>query len=177
MSVLSIRQLGDPLLRTAADPVPLNPEGTPEPRVLKLIEDMHQTTVDAQGIGLAAPQVGVGLRIFTWNVNDQQGCVINPSLDQSGEAAYVPLSEDDEVLKEGCLSIQGGIYGPVLRSPRVVLTGIAPNGSAVHIPAEGLLAACFQHEMDHLNGRLFLDRLTGEHKKRAYRQLREGVSA
>lgn len=175
MSVLPLRQIGDPVLRTPSSPV----RDPAEARIHKLIDDMYATMDDAQGIGLAAPQVGVGLRIFTWNVEDSRGAVINPELELSGDPAFVPrYGEENEetVLREGCLSVPNGIYGPVDRYPHAVLTGFGQDAQAIRIEATGLLAACFQHELDHLDGTLFLNRLTGEHKKKAYRALREGTT-
>ena len=174
MSVLTLRQIGDPVLRTPSSPV----KAPGEARILKLVDDMYATMDDAQGIGLAAPQVGVSLRIFTWNVEDSRGAVINPELELSGEPKFVPRDgpdEEDTVLREGCLSVPNGIFGPVDRYPYAVLTGVGEDGHAIRIEATELLAACFQHEVDHLDGKLFLNRLTGEHKKNAYRALREGT--
>lgn len=178
MSVLTLRQIGDPVLRTPSSAVQLK-DGLPEPRIVTLIEDMYTTMDEAGGIGLAAPQIGVGLRIFTWDVEGSRGAVINPRLELSGKPVFVPRQDgqgEDAVVREGCLSVQGGIYGPVARAPQTLLTGIDPEGQPVAVEAQGLLAACFQHETDHLDGKLFLDRLTGEHRKQAYRALREGVS-
>lgn len=172
MSVLTLRQIGDPVLRTPSAPV----RDPSESRIRSLIADMYLTMDDAQGIGLAAPQVGVSLRIFTWDVQDNRGAVINPQLELSGEPEFVPREphdEEDPVIREGCLSVRGKIYGPVARHPHAVLSGLGEDGEEVRVEATGLLAACFQHEVDHLDGKLFLDRLTGDHKKTAYRALRE----
>ena len=172
MSVLTLRQIGDPVLRTPSAPV----RDPSESRIRSLIADMYLTMDDAQGIGLAAPQVGVSLRIFTWDVQDNRGAVINPQLELSGEPEFVPRephNEQDPVIREGCLSVRGKIYGPVARHPHAVLSGLGEDGEEVQVEATGLLAACFQHEVDHLDGKLFLDRLTGDHKKTAYRALRE----
>ena len=172
MSVLTLRQIGDPVLRTPSAPV----RDPRESRIRSLIADMYLTMDDAQGIGLAAPQVGVSLRIFTWDVQDNRGAVINPQLELSGEPEFVPREphdEEDPVIREGCLSVRGKIYGPVARHPHAVLSGLGEDGEEVRVEATGLLAACFQHEVDHLDGKLFLDRLTGDHKKTAYRALRE----
>ena len=175
MSVLTLRQIGDPVLRTPASPVRDPDDG----RIHHLIADMYLTMDDAQGIGLAAPQVGTGLRIFTWDVDGHRGAVINPELELSGEPVFVPRERDDDeepVMREGCLSVRGRIHGPVARHPHALLTGIGQNGQPLHVEATGLLAACFQHEVDHLDGKLFLDRLTGEHKKHAYRALRNAAA-
>lgn len=179
MSVLEIRHIGDPVLRSPALPVRLT-DGTPERRIRHLLRDMDQMMEQVNGIGLAAPQVGVSLRLFTWNVEGHRGAVINPELELSGEPAFIARETtdgDDAALREGCLSIPGGIYAPVERFPHAVLSGTGPAGQDLRIEAAGLLAACFQHELDHLDGRLFLDRLTGEHKKQAYRSLRKAVMA
>lgn len=179
MPVLDIRQIGDPVLRSPADPVPLN-DGAPDARITQLIEEMYQAMDRVRGIGLAAPQVGVSLRIFTWDVESSRGAVINPQLELTGDPGFVPREGgegEEAVLREGCLSVPGGIFAPVSRHPQAVLTGVGPQGELLRIEATGLLAACFQHEADHLEGRLFLDRLTGDHKKQAYRALRKGVAA
>lgn len=172
MSVLTLRQIGDPVLRTPSSAV----KDSGDRRILSLIADMYHTMDEARGIGLAAPQVGVGLRIFTWDVDGNRGAVVNPQLQLSGEPSFVPRehqNDEDPVVREGCLSIRGNIHAPVARHPHALLTGTGEDGQAVHISATGLLAACFQHELDHLNGRLFIDRLSGQDKKQAYRALRE----
>lgn len=123
MSVLTLRQIGDPVLRTPSAPV----RDPSESRIRSLIADMYLTMDDAQGIGLAAPQVGVSLRIFTWDVQDNRGAVINPQLELSGEPEFVPREphdEQDPVIREGCLSVRGKIYGPVARHPHAVLSGL-----------------------------------------------------
>ncbi|WP_150460067.1 peptide deformylase [Nesterenkonia ebinurensis] len=174
MPVLDIRQIGDPVLRSPASEVP-----EIDGRIRKLVQDMYLTNEKAGGIGIAAPQVGVGLRIFTWDVEGSRGAVINPRVELSGDPGFVPRPRDQEpdaVLREGCLSVPGHIYGPVARCPQAVLTGLREDGSPLRVEATGLLAACFQHELDHLDGKLFLDRLTGEHKKQAFRALRSGAA-
>ncbi|WP_044492954.1 peptide deformylase [Nesterenkonia massiliensis] len=179
MPVLPIRMIGDPVLRTPSTVVPLD-TATPERRIQQLIQDMEATNKDAGGIGIAAPQVGVNLRIFTWDVEGHRGAVINPELQLMGEPVFVPRqtpTEEDAILREGCLSVRGGIYGPVKRHPHVILTGYDRAGEPLRIEADGLLAACFQHELDHLDGKLFLDRLEGDHRKTAMRALREGNPA
>lgn len=172
MAVLPLRKLGDPVLRTPAAPV-----GALDARISELVTAMYETMDAAGGIGLAAPQIGVGLRIFTYDAMGSRGAVINPEIVSEGPAGPTPRdadhpAEEENLLREGCLSVDG-VYSPVDRAQRVVLTGTAPDGSALRIAAEGLLAACFQHETDHLDGRLFIDRLTGEDRRRAMRTLRE----
>ncbi|GAA1454317.1 peptide deformylase [Nesterenkonia lacusekhoensis] len=173
MSVLNIRMIGDPVLRT-----PTSPVQSIDQRILSLVQDMYATMDDARGIGLAANQVGVGLRIFTYDVAGVRGAVINPELELSGEPVLTPReeargpAEGENLVQEGCLSVRD-IYGPVARPQQARLTGSAPDGSPLEVEATGLLAACFQHEMDHLDGKLFLDRLRGEEKRRALQTLRE----
>lgn len=172
MAVLPLRTLGDPVLRTPAQEVPAL-----DARIVQLVEDMYQTMDAAGGIGLAAPQIGVGLRIFTFDAAGSRGAVINPELSLTGPVGPTPRepsrpAEGENLLREGCLSVDG-VYSPVDRSQTVVLTGTTPEGAAVHVEAAGLLAACFQHEVDHLDGRLFIDRLTGEDRRHAMRALRE----
>lgn len=173
MAVLSIRMIGDPVLRT-----PTTQVETIDERILRLIDDMYETMDDARGIGLAANQVGVSHRIFTYDAAGSRGAVINPQLETFGEAEFTPrqktdgAAEAENLLQEGCLSVKE-IYGPVARPQEVRLTGIAPDGGTLEVSASGLLAACFQHEVDHLDGTLFLDRLRGEEKKSALRALRE----
>lgn len=172
MTVLSIRMIGDPVLRTPAARVE-----TVDRSVEELIADMFETMDAVAGIGLAAPQIGVSRRIFTFDVAGERGAVINPELTLLGERRFTARepdqgpAEEDNLLREGCLSV-AEIYAPVARSQEVLLTGTGADGSVVRIESTGLLAACFQHEVDHLDGRLFVDRLTGEDKVAAVRALR-----
>ncbi|MCC3279522.1 peptide deformylase [Arthrobacter sp. zg-Y40] len=159
MAILTIRTLGDPVLRTRAEDVTdFGPE------LAKLVADMEETMEDVDGAGLAAPQVGVSLRVFTYRVDGQSGHVVNPVLE---------LSEDrQEEQLEGCLSIPGlGYRAPRFRWARV--TGVDLHGNPISIEGEGLLARCFQHETDHLNGSLYIDRLEGEDRKEALRAIRQ----
>ncbi|MGJ9372172.1 peptide deformylase [Nesterenkonia sp. CF4.4] len=178
MTVLSIRMIGDPVLRTPATTVATAGAGAAVDRsTAELIADMFETMDAVAGIGLAAPQIGVSRRIFTFDVAGERGAVINPELSLLGERSFTAREPDEgpaegeNLLREGCLSV-ADIYAPVTRSQRVLLTGTDPEGSAVRHEATGLLAACFQHEVDHLDGRLFVDRLTGADKVAAVRALR-----
>ena len=177
MAAHPLRMLGDPVLRTPARQV-----DDIDDRISRLIEDMFATMDAAGGIGLAAPQIGVGLRMFTYDAAGARGAIINPELRLIGEPAPTPRdmedgpAEGDNLLREGCLSVTG-IYSPVSRPQRALLTGTSPEGTAVHMEASGLLAACFQHEVDHLEGRLFLDRLTGDDRRRAMQALRATAKA
>ncbi|MCC9145174.1 MULTISPECIES: peptide deformylase [unclassified Arthrobacter] len=159
MAILNIRTLGDPVLRTRAEDVTdFGPE------LAKLVADMEETMEDVEGAGLAAPQVGVSLRVFTYRVDGQSGHVVNPVLELSDDR------QPDQL--EGCLSIPGlGYPAPRYRWARV--TGVDLHGNPISIEGEGMLARCFQHETDHLNGSLYIDRLEGEDRKDALRAIRQ----
>ncbi|GAA1495848.1 peptide deformylase [Paeniglutamicibacter kerguelensis] len=158
MTVLGIRIVGDPILRTRADEVT---EFGPVLR--KLVADMDETMENVEGAGLAAPQVGVSLRVFTYQIAGQRGHIINPVLE---------LSDDDQDdISEGCLSIPGLGY-PVTRRRWTRATGVDVDNNPVVIEGEGFLARCLQHETDHLDGILYIDRLIGDLKKEAFRKLR-----
>ncbi len=144
VSVKPIRLFGDPVLRTPAEPV-----RDFDAELRKLVKDLTDTMLEAPGVGLAAPQIGVGLRVFTYYVDDVLGHLINPSLDLSDEA------ETDD---EGCLSFPGLAY-PTSRSLGAVATGFDMYGEPVTLEGTGQLARCVQHETDHLDGVLFIDRL------------------
>jgi peptide deformylase len=158
MAVLGIRIVGDPVLRTRAEEVTdFGPE------LQKLVRDMDETMENVEGAGLAAPQVGVGLRVFTFQIEGRRGHIVNPVLE---------LSEDfQEDRVEGCLSIPGLGY-PVPRRRWTRATGVDVDGNRVVVEGEGFLARCLQHETDHLDGILYIDRLQGENKKDALRQIR-----
>jgi peptide deformylase len=162
MSVLRpIRLFGDPVLKTAAEPV-----RDFDLELRNLVRDLNETMLDAPGVGLAAPQIGVSLRVFTFHVGDDEGeygHLINPLLALDGE------EEEDE---EGCLSLPG-IQFPTPRAPRVVAKGFNMHGEPVTIEGTELLARCVQHETDHLDGILFIDRLDPEQRKLAMRAIRE----
>lgn len=158
MAILSIRIIGDPVLRTVAEEVT-----TFGPELAKLIDDMHQTMVDVRGAGLAAPQIGVNKRIFTYSVDGEEGCVINPVLVASDDMAPAE--------PEGCLSVPG-LGFTVERHRWVRITGVDVHGEPIDMEATGTLAKCFQHETDHLDGKLYVDRLEGEDRKEALRFIR-----
>jgi len=142
---LKILQEGDPILRKKAETVK-NPEN---PEVKKLVADMIITMKQASGIGLAAPQIGHSLRLFTTNVEDKIYVFINPEV-KDFSAEKIPF-------EEGCLSVQK-IWGPVVRPKKLTIKALSENGKPVKIRAKGLLARVIQHEMDHLNGILFVDK-------------------
>ncbi|GAA4976949.1 peptide deformylase [Uniformispora flossi] len=158
MAVQPIRLFGDPVLRTAADPVTVFDK---ELRVL--VKDLTDTMTDAPGAGLAAPQIGVSLRVFTYNVDGEIGHLINPDLD---------LSDDEQEGPEGCLSLPGLAYD-TKRAFGVVAKGFNMFGDPVTIEGTQLLSRCIQHETDHLDGILFIDRLDREQRKLALKAIRD----
>lgn len=149
MAVRPIRVLGDPVLRRRAEEVP-----AVDDEVRALIADMFDTMRAAEGIGLAAPQVGVSWRVLVADIGaDGPGplALVNPVL--------VEASPERERAWEGCLSLPG-LEAEVERSVRVVVEGLDGEGRPIRLEAEGLLARCLQHEIDHLDGRLILDRVS-----------------
>jgi len=158
LAVKPIRLFGDPVLRTPAEPVK-----DFDKELRNLVKDLTDTMIDAPGAGLAAPQLGVGLRVFTYYVDDRLGHVVNPTLD---------LSEEQVTDDEGCLSIPGLAF-PTPRAVRAVAKGFNMHGEPVTIEGTDLLARCVQHETDHLDGILFLDRLDREARKEAMKYIRE----
>jgi peptide deformylase len=153
-----IRLFGDPVLRTPAEPVV-----DFDKELRQLVADLTETMQDAPGVGLAAPQIGVGLRVFTFWVDDELGHLINPDLDLSSE-----VEEDDE----GCLSLPGLTY-PTVRAHGVVAKGFNQFGDPVVIEGTELKARAIQHETDHLDGILFIDRLDRAQRKAAMKAIRE----
>ncbi|MFF7247447.1 peptide deformylase [Embleya sp. NPDC008237] len=158
MAVQPIRLFGDPVLRSKADPVTVF-----DKELRRLVADLTDTMRDAPGSGLAAPQIGVALRVFTYQVDGEVGHLINPNLD---------LSEDEQDGPEGCLSLPGLRYD-TKRAYGVVAKGFNMHGDPVTIEGTRLLSRCIQHETDHLDGILFIDRLDREQRKAALRALRE----
>ncbi|HIQ63076.1 MAG: peptide deformylase [Christensenellales bacterium] len=149
MALRKILHVGDETLRGKARPVDVLNR-----RMLMLLDDMAETMYAAEGVGLAAPQVGVLRRAITIDVGDETGLIqlINPE---------IIASEGEQEEAEGCLSVPGR-RGYVKRPQRVVVRGINRAGKPVEIRAEGLLAVAFCHEIDHLDGVLFIDKMTRE---------------
>jgi len=157
VAIYPIRQFGDPVLRQRAKEVE-NVDGA----LVRLVEDMYETMYDAPGVGLAAPQVGIERRLFVYDVGDGPSAVINPEIvESSGEWTY----------DEGCLSIPD-LSWTVVRPNQVHLRGTSLEGEEIDIEADELLARCFQHEMDHLDGILLVERLDEEQHKSAMSILR-----
>ncbi len=158
MSVQPIRLFGDPVLRTkAVEVVDFDAE------LRRLVSDLTDTMLEAPGAGLAAPQIGVGLRVFTWSVDGEVGHLVNPVLD---------LSEETQDGPEGCLSIPGMVFD-CRRALSVVARGFNQHGEPVTIEGSEKLARAIQHETDHLDGILFVDRLDPDGRKAAMRAIRE----
>jgi peptide deformylase len=157
VTVQPIRLFGDPVLRTPADPVT-----TFDKELRTLVADLAATMQDAGGLGLAAPQLGVSLRVFTYDIDDELGHLVNPTLG---------LSQDTQEGDEGCLSLPGLAY-PTQRALSVVATGWNMHGDPVVIEGSELLARCVQHETDHLDGVLFIDRLDKEQRALAMAEIR-----
>ena len=129
----------------------------------RLVRDLTETLLDAQGAGLAAPQIGVGLRVFVFDVDDVVGHLVNPVLEFP--------DEEEQVGQEGCLSIPG-VYADAKRRQNVVAKGFDEHGEPVQIVGSGVMARCAQHETDHLDGVLFLDRLDPAARKAAMKEIR-----
>ncbi|MEL5990095.1 peptide deformylase [Microbacterium phosphatis] len=163
MAVLPIRIMGDTALHAPAAPVE---EITDEIRTL--VADMYETMDTAPGVGLAAPQVGVSLRIYTYSYEDDEGRpwrgeILNPEL---WMVPLIPGEPDEDEESEGCLSFPGERFA-LRRSERVLVTGIDLEGAPVRIEVDGWRARIMQHEFDHLDGILYVDRLTGSDAKLA----------
>ncbi|MBH0023987.1 peptide deformylase [Salinibacterium sp. NSLL150] len=168
MAVLPIIITGDPVLHTPANPVTAF-----DSELTTLVNDMIETMEEAPGVGLAAPQVGVGLRIFVYDWTDDDdvhwhGVAINPELWQSP----TPVLDADEADEEGCLSIPGERY-PLARADRVILRAFDLQQQPFEIEASGWLARIFQHEYDHLDGVLYADRLQAPDAKAAAKAIRK----
>jgi len=159
MAERRIRVFGDPVLKTVSEPIRPG-----DPAAEALIQDLLDTVRLPGRAGVAAPQIGVGLRAFSYNVDGEVGYVINPVLlEVSGEP--VPV-------EEGCLSVPG-FYFPRLRYPYARVRGIDLEGREVELSGTGLMAQALQHETDHLDGRLYIEGLDKDVKREAMRQIRE----
>jgi peptide deformylase len=158
MAQRSIRLFGDPVLRTRCDAV-----GTFDDGLISLVTDQEETVAAPGRAGLAANQIGVSRRVFAYDIGGRVGHIVNPVI----EAIEGEQEED-----EGCLSIPGMWY-PLRRAQYARVSGVDQLGQPAVLEGEGLLARCIQHELDHLDGRLFVDRLPGSARKQAMRELRQ----
>ena len=160
MAYRDIRIIGDPVLRTACDPIT-----SVDATVKALVEDLLETVDEDGRAGLASNQIGVSLRAFSWNIDGEIGYVLNPRL--------VELSEDEyQDGEEGCLSVPG-LWYPTERAWYARAEGTDLDGRKVVVEGEGLMGRCIQHECDHLDGHLYLDRLSRRHRVEAMRELRK----
>ncbi len=153
---MRIRQFGDPTLRRPAEPVTAI-----DAEVRAICATMVEAMLRANGAGLAAPQIGISKRIIVLDVEGQFHVLINPEL--------VLVEGETEELSEGCLSLPG-VSAPVTRGSRATIAGTTLDGERIEITGEGLLARAIQHEMDHLNGHLFIDHLTPARRKSAVQE-------
>ena len=156
----AIRIVGDPVLRQRADEVTDIDE-----RLVRLVDDMFTTMYDAPGVGLAAPQVGVQKRFFVYDLDhgDGQQVLINPVVEES---------EGEWEFTEGCLSIPG-LHFDIVRPRRIHVTGVDLDGREVSFEADDYLARVIQHELDHLDGVLMLERLDDDQRRAARRAVRQ----
>jgi len=175
VTVLPIWIVGDPVLHEPTRPVPVGPDGSLPADVHKLIADMYETMEAANGVGLAANQVGAPLRLFVYDCAEargktvrRKGVVINPVLETSEVPETMPDPENDD---EGCLSVPGESF-PTGRAKWSRVTGVDENGAAVTLEGEDLFARMLQHETGHLDGLLYLDCLVGRHARSAKRMLK-----
>ena len=160
MTFRPIRIVGDPVLRT-----PCSPIDEITPGVKALVEDLVEN-VDVDGrAGLAANQIGVSLRAFSWNIEGEIGYILNPVI--------VELSDDEfQDGEEGCLSVPD-LWFPTKRALYARAEGVDLDGRKKAVEGEGLMGRCIQHEVDHLDGRLYIDRLDRETRKKAMRAIRD----
>ena len=169
VAVRPIRIVGDPVLHTPTQPVTVF-----DAALRELVADMFDTMAAAEGVGLAANQIGVPLRLFVYDCPDEElqerrrGVVVNPVLETSGRPETMPDPDDDE---EGCLSVPDEQF-PTGRAEWARVTGTDEHGEPVAVEGRGFLARCLQHETDHLDGLLYLDRLVGRHKRAGRRAVR-----
>lgn len=168
MTIRPIRIVGDPVLHT---PTRLVAEF--DKTLDALVEDLFDTMAAAQGVGLAANQIGVDLRLFVYDCPDadgvrHRGVVANPVLESSERPEIMPDPDDDG---EGCLSVPGESF-PTGRATWARVTGVDADGAPVTVEGTGFLARCLQHETDHLHGIIYLDRLVGRYAREAKKMLR-----
>lgn len=158
MAVRTIRVFGDPVLTSVSAPIEQIDDG-----VRALVRDLLDTVELPGRAGVAAPQIGVGLRAFSYNVDGEVGYILNPVLEVAGEP---------EPVGEGCLSVPG-LWHDAVRHPWARVVGIDLDGQELVLEGEGLMAQALQHETDHLDGTLYLKRLTPEERRIAMREIRE----
>ena len=175
MAVRPIVIVGDPVLHTATQPIPVGADGSLPADLAELIADMYDTMDAAYGVGLAANQIGVSKRVFVYDCADERGktarrrgVVVNPVLETSEVPETMPDPENDD---EGCLSVPGESF-PTGRAQWAKVTGLDADGNPVTLEGEGLFARMLQHETGHLDGLLYLDMLVGRHARAAKRTVK-----
>ncbi|MGO1544195.1 MAG: peptide deformylase [Gulosibacter sp.] len=159
MTVRDIRYYGDPVLRTPAEPITKVDE-----HVRALVRDLLDSTALEGRAGVAAPQIGVGLQAFSWNIDGKIGYILNPVLEE--------VSGEPQEIDEGCLSVPG-LWFKTKRYPYARVRGTDLDGEEVVLEGEGLMAQMLQHETDHLKGTVYVDTLAKEQRRDAMRQIRE----
>lgn len=162
MAILPIVKFGDPALRLQVTPVTKF-----DKELGKLVDSMVDTMYDAPGVGLAANQIGVIKSLFVMDTDDELEIFTNPKI--------ISLSEETDVVEEGCLSLPEVVKVPVVRSKALTVEVQLLNGKKEIIEAEGLRARAIQHELDHLNGVMIIDRIPKEHRKDVMRQLKDSI--
>ena len=160
MTAQPLRLFGDPVLRTKCDPVTRFDDATG-----RLVDDLLESVLLPGRAGLAAPQIGVSLAVFSYNIDGQHGYVINPVVVETSGEYDGP---------EGCLSIPG-VWADTRRALRTVVTGVDRDGDPITVTGTEELSRALQHETDHLRGVLFIDRLTGQQRKDALGQIRRAA--
>jgi peptide deformylase len=161
VTVRPIRLFGDPVLRSPADPIA--PDALGSAGVRDLVQDLLDTVREPGRAGVAAPQIGVGLRAFSYNVDGEVGYVLNPEV--------VEVSGEPELMDEGCLSVPGLAY-PTRRYPHAKVRGVDVDGGEVVLEGTGLMAEALQHEVDHLDGTVYVMTLDPEVRRQALRDIR-----
>jgi peptide deformylase len=159
VSVQPVRLFGDPVLRTRADEVVEF-----DRELEQLVTDLVDTMREHEGAGIAAPQIGVSLRVFAYDCGDMFGHIVNPT--------YEVVGDDEQVGTEGCLSIPG-VRADIRRATTVRVSGVDMHGEPVSFECTDIMARCVQHETDHLDGVLFLSRMEPADRKSAMRTLRD----
>jgi peptide deformylase len=154
-----IRLFGDPVLKTVSEPIGELDEG-----VRGLVEDLVDSVLPPGRAGVAAPQIGVNLRAFSYNVDGEVGYILNPEL--------VEVSGEPELVDEGCLSVPG-LWFKTARYPFARVRGLDLDGNEIELSGTGVMAQALQHETDHLDGKLYLDRLDKDSRREAMKQVRE----
>ena len=159
MTVRAIRLFGDPVLRSTCAPIDVVDEG-----VRALVRDLEESVALPGRAGVAANQIGVGVRAFSYNVDGVIGYVLNP--------VVVEVAGEPELIGEGCLSVPG-LWHEVPRHPYAKVVGMDLDGNELVLEGEGLMAQALQHETDHLDGKLYIDRLPADTRRVAMREIRE----